>query len=204
MRRYAATDDQRACSTRHWEKTALICVYDEHGGWYDHVPPAGRPARQRRAEITVPPDHPGSYDYTASGSRVRGFAWSNAITSPTSRLRPHLDPEIRRDQVEPAGPDLPRCQRTQHVRLLRLHGHAAPFTEPPTLAAPKNPFSSPAALPSGSLSAADQAMFHTTCTELPAGSLPPASAKVSSVPPHAVARMAAQEKRIQGEVRAQG
>ena len=25
-----------------WEKTALIWVYDEHGGWYDHVPPRRR------------------------------------------------------------------------------------------------------------------------------------------------------------------
>ncbi len=27
-------------------------------------------------------------------------------------LRPHVDPEARRDQMEPSGPDLPRCQRT--------------------------------------------------------------------------------------------
>jgi hypothetical protein len=47
------------------------------------------------------------------------------------------------------------------------------------------------------------AMFHTICDELPAGSLPPPSAKVMSVPPHAAALMAAQEKRIQGEIRAQ-
>ncbi len=46
-------------------------------------------------------------------------------------------------------------------------------------------------------------MFHTTCDELPAGSLPPASAKLSSLPAHAVARMAAQEKQMQREIRAQ-
>ena len=78
-----------------------------------------------------------------------------------------------------------------------------PFAEPPKLAAPRNPFSSPAALPPGSLSAADQAMFHTTCDELPTGSLPPSSAKLASIPPHAVVLMAAQERRIQGEIRMQ-
>jgi hypothetical protein len=46
-------------------------------------------------------------------------------------------------------------------------------------------------------------MFHTTCDELPTGSLPPAGAKVNSIPPHAGALMAAQEKRIQREIRAQ-
>ena len=46
-------------------------------------------------------------------------------------------------------------------------------------------------------------MFHTICSELPSGSLPPASARISSIPPHAVDLMAAQEKRIQGEIRAQ-
>jgi hypothetical protein len=47
------------------------------------------------------------------------------------------------------------------------------------------------------------AMFHVTCTDLPAGSLPPASAKLSSPPPHANALMAAQEKKIGKEILAQ-
>jgi hypothetical protein len=46
-------------------------------------------------------------------------------------------------------------------------------------------------------------MFHPICTELPSGSLPPASAKVSAIPPHATALMAAQKKRIQREISAQ-
>jgi phospholipase C len=78
-----------------------------------------------------------------------------------------------------------------------------PFAEAPALTAPKNPFSSPAALPAGSLTAADQAMFHTTCDELPAGSLPPPSAKILSIPAHAAARLAAQEKQIKRQIRAQ-
>ena len=51
-----------------WEKTALIWVYDEHGGWYDHVPPqpAVRPDNVR-PELT-PGDVRGAYDFT--GFRV--------------------------------------------------------------------------------------------------------------------------------------
>ena len=47
----------------------MFLVYDEHGGWYDHVPPqpAVRPD-DVPPEITVPPDQPGAYDYT--GFRV--------------------------------------------------------------------------------------------------------------------------------------
>ena len=33
-----------------WPKTALLFMYDEHGGYYDHVRPAGRdPARRHPA-----------------------------------------------------------------------------------------------------------------------------------------------------------
>jgi len=58
-------------------------------------------------------------------------------------------------------------------------------------------------LPPGSLSPTDQAMFHTICNELPAGSLPPAHARIPTIPAHAVALMAAQENRIRQEIRAQ-
>ena len=47
----------------------LIWTYDEHGGYYDHVPPA---TAVRPDDVppgsSVPPDQPGSYDYT--GFRV--------------------------------------------------------------------------------------------------------------------------------------
>jgi phospholipase C len=46
-----------------WAKTLLIWTYDEHGGYYDHVPP---PAAVRPddipPDIDVPPDLPGMYD----------------------------------------------------------------------------------------------------------------------------------------------
>ena len=46
-----------------WAKTVLIWTYDEHGGYYDHVPPppAVRPD-DIPPDIDVPPDLPGMYD----------------------------------------------------------------------------------------------------------------------------------------------
>jgi phospholipase C len=46
-----------------WANTVLIWTYDEHGGYYDHVPPppAVRPD-DIPPDIDVPPDLPGMYD----------------------------------------------------------------------------------------------------------------------------------------------
>ena len=46
----------------------------------------------------------------------------------------------------------------------------------------------------------EEAMFHTICTELPSGTLPPATANVTTIPPHAAALMAAQQRRVQREI----
>ena len=48
--------------------TALILVYDEHGGWYDHVPPQPAVKPDNVPPLFEPGDLPGSYDYT--GFRV--------------------------------------------------------------------------------------------------------------------------------------
>ncbi len=46
-----------------WEKTALFFMYDEHGGYYDHVPPPPAIAPDDiPPNTTVPPDEPGGYD----------------------------------------------------------------------------------------------------------------------------------------------
>ena len=62
-----------------WSKTLLIWTYDEHGGYYDHVPP---PAAIRPdnipPEIHVPPDLPGAYDRY-------GFRVPAVIVSPYAR-----------------------------------------------------------------------------------------------------------------------
>jgi phospholipase C len=46
-----------------WSKTLLIWTYDEHGGYYDHVPPPPAiPPDSIPPDIHVPPDIPGGYD----------------------------------------------------------------------------------------------------------------------------------------------
>ena len=76
-----------------------------------------------------------------------------------------------------------------------------PFADPPRLSSPKNPFSSPAAMPPHSLSAGDLTLFHPICTDLPAGSLPPRRARITAPPRHADALMAAQQRAIRRESR---
>ena len=89
-----------------WDSTMLIWTYDEHGGYYDHVPPpaavtarrhpasveAGRPSRRVRP-VRVPCPVRGGEPVRQEGLRV------------PHDLRPHLDPQDRRGEVEPSRPD---------------------------------------------------------------------------------------------------
>ncbi|MBN3847602.1 phospholipase [Paraburkholderia sp. Ac-20342] len=45
-----------------WERTLLVILYDEHGGFYDHVSPP--------SNATAPDDHTASFDFTRLGVRV--------------------------------------------------------------------------------------------------------------------------------------
>ncbi len=45
-----------------WRKTALFLTYDEHGGYYDHVPPPRAIAPDSIPPQTAPGDQPGGYD----------------------------------------------------------------------------------------------------------------------------------------------
>jgi phospholipase C len=187
-----------------WEKTALIWVYDEHGGWYDHVPPQPAVKPDNVPPALLAGDIPGSYDYTGFrvpccvvAARAKKDYVSHQTFDHTSILK----------LVETKWnlPALTYRDANAHNMLdfFDLTAKKPPFADPPTLTPPKNPFSSPAALPPGSLTGAEIAMFHTTCTDLPSGSLPPASAKLPSPPRGALALMAAQKKRIAKEIRAQ-
>jgi phospholipase C len=64
-----------------WDKTVLIWTYDEHGGYYDHVPPprAVKPD-DIPPDIHVPPDLPGGYDRY-------GFRVPAVVVSPFARRR---------------------------------------------------------------------------------------------------------------------
>ncbi len=45
-----------------WKHTALFLTYDEHGGYYDHVPPPRAIKPDKIPPQTLPGDLPGSYD----------------------------------------------------------------------------------------------------------------------------------------------
>ena len=45
-----------------WRSTALFITYDEHGGYYDHVPPPAAIAPDAIAPMTKPGDAAGGYD----------------------------------------------------------------------------------------------------------------------------------------------
>jgi len=62
-----------------WEKTLLIWTYDEHGGYYDHVPPPAAVPPDN-----IPPDVPsGQSAYDGFGRY--GFRVPFAIVSPWAR-----------------------------------------------------------------------------------------------------------------------
>ena len=75
-----------------WPRTLLIYTYDEHGGYYDHVPPPPAVA----PDDIAPNSGPGTGDYTMYGPRVppsssrrtRGRAASATSSTTTPRSSP--------------------------------------------------------------------------------------------------------------------
>jgi len=62
-----------------WSKTVLFFTYDEHGGYYDHVPPPPAVAPDDiLPRITVPPDQPGAFDRY-------GFRVPSVVVSPFAK-----------------------------------------------------------------------------------------------------------------------
>jgi len=55
-----------------WERTLIIVVYDEHGGFYDHVDPP---------PTIAPDDKTGSWSFNQLGVRVPRFAWPADVAS---------------------------------------------------------------------------------------------------------------------------
>jgi len=59
---WAATLIQAVLDSTAWERTLLIYLYDEHGGYYDHVAPPAAIAPDAIAPQLQPGDPPGAYD----------------------------------------------------------------------------------------------------------------------------------------------
>ncbi|HEY3724711.1 MAG TPA: alkaline phosphatase family protein [Acidimicrobiia bacterium] len=120
-----------------WPRTLLIWTYDEHGGYYDHVPPPPAPRPDDiPPEIEVPPDLPGMYDrysFRVPAAIISPFARRNYVShvvhDHTSVLKLvetkwNLGALTYRD-----------ANADNLLDSVDLHGRPA-FLEPPTLPAP--------------------------------------------------------------------
>ena len=73
-----------------WSSSALFLTYDEHGGFYDHVPPPSAPVPDAIPPMLQPGDAPGGFD--RYGIRV-----PVAVVSPYSR--PHFVSHVVNDHT---------------------------------------------------------------------------------------------------------
>jgi len=120
-----------------WPRTMLIVVYDEGGGYYDHVPPPSAVAPDDVPPAThVPPDQPGGYDQLgfrvpcivvapfAKAGHVSHVVYDHTSILKTIQNKWNLPPLTRRDA---AAADL--------LDFLDLTGAPA-FLQPPPLPPP--------------------------------------------------------------------
>ena len=124
-----------------WPRTLLVYTYDEHGGYYDHVPPPSVIAPDSIPPELGPEDLPGGYDIY--GPRVPAV-----VVSPYSK--PNSVTDVVHDHTSvlatiEAKWNLPfltyRDANAKTVAdFLNLKGAPA-FLEPPTIAAPPPPVS---------------------------------------------------------------
>ena len=121
-----------------WPSTLLIWFYDEHGGYYDHVPPPAAIAPDDIPPDLGPGDYPGGYD--VYGIRVPAvivspYAKSNAVTNVVHDHTSVLA-TIERQWNLPALTyrDANASTISDFLDLSQMS-----FPEPPTLAPPANP-----------------------------------------------------------------
>jgi phospholipase C len=88
---FAASVINAVMSSPAWPRTLLVWLYDEHGGYYDHVPPprAVKPD-DIPPDIQVPPDLPGAYNRY-------GFRVPAVVVSPYAR--PNYVSHVVRDHT---------------------------------------------------------------------------------------------------------
>jgi phospholipase C len=186
---YAARVMEAVMSAPTWPHTALFWVYDEHGGWYDHVPP--KPAVRPDTvppEITVPPNQPGTYDYT-------GFRVPCAVLSPYAKADyvshvTHTHTSILKFVETKWNLPAMTFRDANASNMLDFFDFAAHphFLEPPELAKPLNPFP-PGPIPVGS-GTTHKKTFHVIATAVPGDTLPPAQ-YFSKTPPKGADRLIA-------------
>jgi phospholipase C len=173
---YAARIIDAVLHSPKWLHTVMFLVYDEHGGWYDHVPP--QPVVRPDSvppEITVPPDQPGAYDYT-------GFRVPCVVISPFAKrnfvshvVHEHTSP-LKFVETKWNLPAMTYRDANAGAMLEFFDFKGRPFEHPPELAAPLNPFVGPLPATSGSSG------FHPVATSVSAADLPPAKYRVQHPP----------------------
>ena len=103
-----------------WPSTLLIWCYDEHGGYYDHVPPPAAvepddvPARHRRPDGALRP-------VRLPRARRHRVALRPTARGRARHLRPHQHPATGGGQVEPPVAHPPRRRRNEPDRRPRPH-----------------------------------------------------------------------------------
>jgi phospholipase C len=146
-------------SSPKWDRTLLVWTYDEHGGYYDHVPPPSAPTPDDVPPDLTPGDVPGRFDRF-------GFRVPTGVVSPYAR----------RDYVSHTICDhtsiLKLCERKWNLPTLTRRDAAAndfldmvDFTAPPA-------FRLPPRLPAPANTSSP------TCVPGEAGTIPPPSAVV--------------------------
>ena len=121
-----------------WHRTLLIWLYDEHGGYYDHVPPPKAIAPDRTPPGLSRGDAPGGYD-------LYGVRVPAVVVSPYARRRSVTN--VVHDHTSvlatlEAQWNLPALTyRDANAATLMdfLDTSVMAFSEPPALAAPANP-----------------------------------------------------------------
>jgi phospholipase C len=125
-----------------WSKTLFVWTYDEHGGYYDHVPPPRAvPPDDIPPAITVPPDLPGGYN--RYGFRVpAGVVSPNAKPNYVSHVVHDHASILKLVETKWNLPALTRRDANANDLLDMVDFTAKPrFSEPPPLPAPANPAS---------------------------------------------------------------
>jgi phospholipase C len=144
-----------------WKDTMLVFTYDEHGGYYDHVPPpAAMKPDSIPPDIHVPPDQPGAYDRY-------GFRVPTVIVSPWAK----------RNYVSHVVHD--------HTSILKLietkwnlpamtyrDANASNLLDSLDLSAPEPAFAAPPALPSPNLQLNNITCYIPQLLKNPRGVLP--------------------------------
>jgi phospholipase C len=121
-----------------WRRTLMVYTYDEHGGYYDHVPPPAAIAPDDIAPELGPGDYPGGYNIY--GPRVPAI-----VVSPHSR--PHAVTNVVHDHTSvlatiEAKWNLPACtyrDANAHTVLDFLDLGRMSFPDPPELATAPSP-----------------------------------------------------------------